>query len=34
MLNIVLPEGQADQEERLSRMLNQYAESHKGFSYK
>ena len=33
MLNIIILEDQADQAERLSRMLEKYAEAHDGFSY-
>ena len=33
MLNIIILEDQAEQAERLSRMLEKYAEAHKDFSY-
>ena len=33
MLNIIILEDQAEQAERLSRMLERYAEAHDGFSY-
>ncbi|MBR4500430.1 MAG: response regulator transcription factor [Clostridia bacterium] len=33
MLNIIILEDQAEQAERLSRMLEKYAEAHEGFTY-